>query len=75
MYPIYNEAKQTETLEFRAEKGLLQGQAKRWVRSSPKEPPAPLKCSGKAFLKARCGQGSHSILPGCDQIVHSSLVS
>ena len=75
MYPAHSEAKQTGTLESGAEKGLLQGQARAWVRSSPDEPPAPLKCSGKAFLKARCGQEGHSTLPDCDQTVHSSLIS
>ena len=34
----HSEAKQTETLEFGAEKGLLQGQARRWVAHVLKSP-------------------------------------
>ena len=34
--PVHNEAKQTEKLEFGAEKGLLQGHARRQVVCAPK---------------------------------------
>ena len=48
----HSEAKQTEMPEFGAEKGLLQGHARRQVAPAPKSPQFS-KGFGKAFLKAR----------------------
>ena len=36
MCPKHSDAKQTEMLEFGAEKGLLQGHARRWVSQALK---------------------------------------
>ena len=51
--PMHIQAKQIKMWEFGAEKGLLQGHARRWVVCDPK-PPEPLKgiCQS-IFFKAR----------------------
>ena len=54
--PTHSEAKQTETLEFGAEKGLLQGQARRTGGSCPKTLDSS-KGFSKVLLKARQGRG------------------
>ena len=41
----------TKTLEFGAEKGLLQGHARRWVSYALKTPKTPRKLSAKPFYK------------------------
>ena len=46
--PMHGEAKQTKTSEFGAEKGLLQGHARRWVDCAPK-PQIPQRVSAKHF--------------------------
>ena len=56
---MHTEAKQIKTLEFGAEKSLLQDHARRWVSHAPKT----LKSSkgfSKTFLKARWGRGLFS---------------
>ena len=57
MWSTHSESQQTEMFEFGAEKGLLQGHARRWVVCDPK-PPEPLKgiCQS-IFFKARWGRG------------------
>ena len=54
---MHSEAKQTETSEFGAEKGLLQGHARRTGGLSSPQTPNSLKDFSKAFLKARWGRG------------------
>ena len=39
--PLHSDANQTKTSEFGAEKGLLQGQERRWVISCPTNPKLP----------------------------------
>ena len=50
----HSESKQTETSEFGAEKGLLQGQAKRMGNLCSKTPNSPM-VFGEKFLKSRFG--------------------
>ena len=52
----HSEAKQTETSEFEADKGLLQVCARRQVAHDLKSPKFP-EGFGQAFLKVRCGRG------------------
>ena len=56
MWPTHSEPQQTEVFEFGADKGLLQGHARRWVVCAPK-PPEPLKgiCQS-IFLKQDEGE-------------------
>ena len=48
---MYSEAKQIEMLEYEAERGLLQGHARRWVAQEPQNF-SFLKAFSKAFIKA-----------------------
>lgn len=43
------DANQTKTSEFGAEKGILQGQERRWVTNCPISPQTPQRVSGKHF--------------------------
>ena len=52
MCPTHGEAKKPKTLEFGAEKGLLEAHARRRVACAPKLP-NPWKGFSKALLKAR----------------------
>ena len=53
---MHSEAKQTEMSEFGAEKGLLQGHARRWGGSGPKKPQAPEGFQQSTFKKP--GEGA-----------------
>ena len=58
MCPTHSEAKQTETSEFGAEKGLLQGQAKSRVGCTPQIPELPEGFQQSIFKgKVREGRG------------------
>ena len=48
VYPSHSEAKQTATLEFRAESALLQGE-QGGGDSGPRKPRAPCRCLAKHF--------------------------
>ena len=56
MCPMHGEAKQTKTLDFGAEKSLLQSHSWRQVAHDLKSPKFP-EGFGQAFLKVRCGRG------------------
>ena len=49
MCPMHSEAKQTETSEFGAEKGLLQGHARRTGGLYPKNPELPKEFQQSIF--------------------------
>ena len=66
---MHSEAKQTET-EFRAEKGLLQGHARRTGGSCPKSPQL-LKGFRQSTFKGQVSGEGHGV---CDQLVHNSLI-
>ena len=66
---MHNEAKQTETLEFGVEKGLLQGHARRWEVYALKSPELPARLWQSTF-KSQVREGCRSV---CDQLVHNSL--
>ena len=66
---MHSEAKQTEILESGAEKGLLQGHAKRWVAPALKSPELP-KGFQQSTFQSQVKEGAHRI---CDQLVHNSL--
>ena len=69
MYLMHNEAKQTETLEFGAEKSLLQGHARRWEVYALKSPELPERFWQSTF-KSQVREGCFSV---CYQVVHNSL--
>ena len=50
---MHSEAKQTETLEFGAKKGLLQGRARREAANALKKLCAPRSGFSRAFLKGK----------------------
>ena len=56
LWPAHSEPQQAEGFEFGADKGLLQGHARRWVVCAPKSP-EPLKgiCQS-IFLKQDEGE-------------------
>ena len=60
MCPTHSEAKQTKMSAFGAEKGSLQGHARRWVAHAPKIPKSR-KGFSKAFLKAGWVGGSQGM--------------
>ena len=62
---MHSEAKQTETVEFGAEKGLLQGHARRWVAHA-KLPVGFLQSTFKSQVR----EGGRRVR---DQHVHNSL--
>ena len=67
---MHSEAKQTEILEFGAEKGLLQGHARRRVAPALKSPELP-KGFQQSTFQSQVEEGAHGI---CDQLVHNSLI-
>ena len=68
--PTHSEAKQTETSEFGAEKGLLKGHARRTGGSCPPKPQTPQRVSAKCF-KGKGRKGSPRV---GDQLMHNSLI-
>ena len=67
---MHSEAKQTEILEFGAEKGLLQGHARRRVAPALKSPELP-KGFQQSTFQSQVEEGARGI---CDQLVHNSLI-
>ena len=65
VYHMHSEAKQTEMLQFGAEKGLLQGQARR-TGSSCSKPPTPWWFWGKSFYLQNLGWGLQGTWPSSD---------
>ena len=66
---MHNEARQTETLEFGVEKGLLQGHVRRREVYALKSPELPARLWQSTF-KGQVREGCCSV---CDQLVHNSL--
>ena len=67
---MHSEAKQSETSEFGAERGLLQGHARRWVAHALKIPELPEGFLRQSIFKS---QVSGVGLRVCDQLMHNSL--
>ena len=67
---MLSEARQSEMLELGAEKGLLQGHARRWVASTLRTSELP-KGFQQSTFKSRVRDAGHRV---CDQTVHNSQI-
>ena len=68
MCPMHSEAKQSKTLEFGAEKGVLQCHARR-TGGSCSRPELPDGIQGRVY-KGNVREENHGV---CDQLVHNPL--
>ena len=66
---MHSEAKHTKTSEFGAEKGLLQGHARRCVAHALKSPEFP-EGFQQSIVKGKVREGACRV---CDQLVHNPL--
>ena len=71
MCPMHSEAKQTEILEFGAEKGLLQGHVKRQMSHALKSPELPEGFWQRIF-KSQVKEVGCRI---CNRLVHNSVIA
>ena len=71
MCPTHSEAKHTETLEFGAEKGLLQGHARRRLAHAPQNPELS-EGFQQSIFKGQVREGDGRV---CDRFMHNSLAA